>query len=131
MLYWGEGFKRRNVVGIANSDPNLLKLFLNFLYTCFDIEKKEVRVALYCYPDREYSLEDIKKYWLNYLSLTEENLSYTHQINNRPISSVHKSKGRKLNYGVCRIVVCRTDVIQKIFGAIQELGNFSKVEWLG
>jgi len=31
MLYWAEGFKKKNVVDFGNSDANMMKYFLFFL----------------------------------------------------------------------------------------------------
>lgn len=129
MLYWGEGFKRKNTAGIGNSDPYLLLLFIKFLQKYFNIRKEEIELKIQCYVDRVESIVDIEKYWTDMLGLTKDNIKKA-QIDQRPRSSIHKGKGRFLNYGVCRISVHRTDVVQKIYGAIQEIGNFSKPEWL-
>lgn len=115
---------------MANSDPYLLKFFLKFLYGCFEIKRKEIRLSLQCYPDNKFSISKIKKFWLKQLNLTEKNLNPV-QINHRPISSIHHGKGRRLDYGMARITISRTDIVQKILGAIQEMGKFSKTEWLG
>jgi hypothetical protein len=37
----------------------------------------------------------------------------------------------KLPYGTCRLAVCRTEIIQTIYGSIQELAGFECGEWLG
>lgn len=41
-----------------------------------------------------------------------------------------KKRQNKLPYGTCRIAVCRTQVVQTIFGAIQEIGGFTRESWL-
>ena len=33
-------------------------------------------------------------------------------------------------YGTCRITVCDTEVVQNLYGAIQEYGAFDREEWL-
>ena len=35
-----------------------------------------------------------------------------------------------LPHGTCRVVVSRTSVVQSIFGAIQEIGGFTRDAWL-
>jgi hypothetical protein len=37
MLYWAEGAKHRNVVGLTNSDADLLLKFVCFLRRSFDV----------------------------------------------------------------------------------------------
>ena len=46
MLYWAEGDKRRNTVGLANSDPELLVVFARFLRQHFGVPDDAFRV--YC-----------------------------------------------------------------------------------
>ena len=130
MLYWGEGSKTKNSVILVNSDPYLLKIFINFLYKCFNIKKEEINISINCYLDSGLTISEIEKYWIDKLGLNQEKLRKA-LINHRPNSSIHQGKGRKLSYGVCRVVVYRTDIVQKILGAIQEIGNFSKPDWLG
>ena len=36
-----------------------------------------------------------------------------------------------LPYGTCRLSVCSTEIVQTIYGSIQELGGFDRPEWLG
>jgi hypothetical protein len=36
----------------------------------------------------------------------------------------------KLPYGTVRISVCDTEVVQTIYGSIQELAGFDRPEWL-
>jgi len=60
-LYIGEGTKRQETVHIMNSDPQVLKLALKWLKTCFKIPRKNLRVVLHLYPDNDE--EESKKYW--------------------------------------------------------------------
>jgi len=129
MLYWGEGSKRRNTVGLANSDPYLLKLFLKFLYNYFDVKKEEISVFLQYHVDDGQTNEYYENFWLKELNLTKENLCKSN-IDHRPRTSVHKGKGRKCLYGCCTVFVYRTDIVQKIYGGIQEIGGFEKENWL-
>jgi hypothetical protein len=40
-----------------------------------------------------------------------------------------RKKGKR-PYGVCRLTVNRTDIVQKIFGAIQAMCGFKREEWI-
>jgi hypothetical protein len=44
--------------------------------------------------------------------------------------SQKKRQGR-LPYGTVRVCVHSTEIVQQIFGAIQEYGGFERPEWLG
>jgi hypothetical protein len=41
-----------------------------------------------------------------------------------------KKRQNRLPYGTCRVTVTRTRVVQAIYGAIQELGGFTRDAWL-
>jgi hypothetical protein len=46
-LYWGEGFKRDGLVGMANTDPHVLVLFVAWLRRFFEIDESRLRVRAY------------------------------------------------------------------------------------
>ncbi|HEX8974207.1 MAG TPA: hypothetical protein VF817_01825 [Patescibacteria group bacterium] len=63
MLYWGEGYKsdKGSIVDFANSDKDMIALFMKFLREVCGIDEKKLRV--YCYF---YSNQNIKQninYW--------------------------------------------------------------------
>lgn len=63
MLYWAEGYKsvHGNTVDFANSDPVMIKVFLNFLRTSFVIDETKLRVYLYCYSNQ--NVEELIRHW--------------------------------------------------------------------
>jgi transposase-like protein len=130
MLYWGEGGKNRNAVRLANSDPALLKLFLQFLRLEFNIKDDEITLRLVCYSNNGLSVEEMRDFWLNSLNLP---ISCMRQIvvDRFPTSSSKASRKKgKLPYGTMELVVGRTDVVQQIFGAIQKFGDFKRESWI-
>lgn len=128
MLYWGEGEKSRNVVCMSNSDIFLLKLFLNYIRKYFKVINKDISIYINTHTGNGLSKEEIEKYWLDGLNLTKESLRKT-TFNNYSIYSKKKKVG-KLLYGTCRVVICKTSIVQHIYGAIQEYGNFYNNNWL-
>jgi hypothetical protein len=42
-----------------------------------------------------------------------------------------KRRTNRLPYGTVRVVVHSTELVQQIYGAIQEYGGFERPEWLG
>jgi hypothetical protein len=44
--------------------------------------------------------------------------------------SSQRKRTNKLPYGTCKLIVCSTEIVQTIYGAIQELGGFSQPAWL-
>lgn len=55
MLYWAEGYKSINAnwVDLANSDPRMISVFLNFLRTTYEVDERKFRVLLYCYANQD------------------------------------------------------------------------------
>jgi hypothetical protein len=129
MLYWAEGSKDRNQVAFSNSDPEMVRMFVRFLRTYFDIRPVDIRVACYLYADHIERQREIERFWLQVTGLPEQCLR-------RSIVNVYsKYSARKrvnmLPHGTCRVVVNRTSVVQSIYGAIQEYGAFERPAWLG
>lgn len=130
MLYWCEGNKRsnRNRVTFTNGDGEMHRIFLQFLRTYFALTDSEIKLTCSCHSANGFVVEEIERYWCELLSLPSTCL-YPSQLDSRPRSSKGKSVG-VLPHGICRVDVNRTDVIQHIYGAIQEYGGFQRLEWL-
>lgn len=129
MLYWAEGFKGRNVVGIANSDVNMLKFFIKFLKECYSVSNENIVLRTNCYTDCGLTIEEIEQWWLKELNLPKTCLRKS-TVNHLSKYSKNKRCG-KLKYGTCILKICKTKLVQNIFGAIQEYGNFTNDRWLG
>ena len=72
-LYWGEGNKaNKNQVKLGNSDPELLKAFIEFLVKFFNIKKDDLRFHLHVFTD--ISLQKAKQYWIKELGIKESQI---------------------------------------------------------
>jgi hypothetical protein len=128
MLYWAEGTKGRNTVEFANSDPNMVRFFRRFLVESLGVSPEDIRIRLNVYLGNGRQLREIEQYWLEILEHPRSSLR-GHTLNHRPTSSSGKKRNR-LPYGVCTLTVHRTQVVQHIFGAIQDYGDFEEPRWL-
>lgn len=127
MLYWAEGSKRRNSVTLANSDVHLVRLFCRFLQESLGVDAVAIAMSLNVYTNNGLAIEQIEQHWLDALELPRSSLR-KHSLNAMPTSS---SGSRKtLPYGVCTVLVHNTRLIQHIYGAIQEYGEFDEPKWL-
>jgi hypothetical protein len=130
MLYWAEGTKNRNVASIVNSDVHLVRFFRRFASECFGVPSEDFTVRLHLYTGNGLTVEEVERYWLDALDLPPA-VVRSHRINVRPSSSARR-RGNKLPYGVCTLGVKRsTELVQHIYGAIQEYGGFEEPTWLG
>jgi hypothetical protein len=128
MLYWAEGAKERNQLQFSNSDPVMARLFVDFLKKYFDLNGAEIRITCYLYADHVEKQAEVEQHWLDVLDLPRESLRKS-VVNVYSKYSQRKRVGN-LPYGTCRVVVSRTQVIQTIYGAIQEIGGFTRESWL-
>jgi len=61
MLYWGEGTKSGNSVVFSNSDPFMVKKFLDFLRVICRVDETRLRLLLHLYSDQNE--KHLKEYW--------------------------------------------------------------------
>lgn len=128
MLYWAEGSKSRGQLGFCNTDPFMMRFFMCFLRH-MKVEEDKIGVSVNCYTNNGIPLTDIESYWLRILELPLSCLRKS-IVNNVPRSSKLKSKNRHV-YGVCRVSISNTVLLQRIFGSIQEYAQFDNPQLLG
>jgi len=127
MLYWAEGTKSRHTVSFTNSDADMIRFFGMFLRECYELDPNSFKLGLNCYLNNGLTLEEIESFWKNELCITDPNFKFTyHTIK----ESESKSK-RRHPYGICNMRVTSVEVVQRIYGAIQEYMGIVKDEWLG
>jgi transcriptional regulator with XRE-family HTH domain len=128
MLYWAEGAKTRNTVKLTNSDPELVRVFLGFLRLHFGVPDDRVRVTCNLFADDVRQQWEIEQYWLDRLGLSRDSLKKS--IVNVYSKYSQKKRTNKLPYGTCALVVHSSQIVQTIYGSIQEYGGFDRPEWL-
>lgn len=128
MLYWAEGSKSRNDVKFANSDPDMIRFFSRFLKESLGVSARDFRIRLNVYTNNGLALVEIEDHWLDVIGAPRSTLR-GHTLNHYPTSSSGQ-KRRRLPYGVCTLKVGSTQLVQHIFGAIQEYGGFDQPRWL-
>lgn len=52
MLYWGEGAKTNNSVSFANSNPEMIGVFLLFLRRICGVDEDRIKMMIHMYPDQ-------------------------------------------------------------------------------
>lgn len=128
MLYWAEGSKSRNAAHLTNADPSLCAYFVNFLRQYFNVPDAKFGVACNLFADHVARQREIEDYWLESLGLPRSSLKKS--TVNRYSKYSEKKRVNKLPYGTCRVSVCSTEIVQTIYGSIQEYGGFDRPEWL-
>lgn len=118
-LYWGEGNKKsKTAIRLGNTDPDLLKYFLEFLVVIYNIDRTRLRFGLQIFSDN--SPVKVKKYWCDVLAISPESFQ-------KIVVTPSVKKGtyiKKSEYGVLTIYFSNTKIRDIIVGAIEELrGN--------
>jgi len=119
MLYWAEGTFKGNTVDFANSDPDMIKIFLRFLREICGIKEERLRIYLYAYSYQD--ITKIKRFW--------------HKITGIPLKQFTKPfirhndhfSNRKLTFGL--IHVRYND--KKLLFLIKEWLEKYKLQWTG
>lgn len=129
MLFWAEGSKRRDAVVFVNSDPEMVRFFLEFVHRYFGVSDRDVRLRCNLFADHLERQREIEQFWLDCLGLPRSSLLVSH-VN---VYSKYSQKKRqnRLPYGTSTLLVHRTHVVQSIYGSIQEYAGFDRPEWLG
>lgn len=63
MLYWAEGYKSDKSSGVdfANSDVEMVAVFMKFMRSVYKLDESRFRILLYCYSNQDVNL--LKQYW--------------------------------------------------------------------
>ena len=128
MLFWGEGSKERNSVVVTNSDPELLAFFVRFVRREFGVDNDAIAIHCNLFADHRSRQREIEDFWLRTLDLPRSALRKS--MVNVYSKYSQKKRDNKLPYGTCRLVVHSTEIVQTIYGSIQEYGGFDRPEWL-
>lgn len=64
-LYWAEGFKNKHEhrLGFCNSDPNMIRFYLNWLEKSLKINKSDMVLRLTINDSYKDKTQEIQKYW--------------------------------------------------------------------
>lgn len=117
MLYWGEGEKiqKSSHVKLTNSDPEMIKLFYQFLLNTLTIPKKKISAWLLLYPDLVDSVH--KNFWSKTTGIPPEKF-------NKSIYIQGKRPKKRLSYGVCTIQVNSRALKERILKWLELYKNY-------
>lgn len=95
MIYWGEGDKAtRGQVRVSNSDPEMIKIVLNFLNRVCGDSKSRIWFNLFVYPDND--VKKVERFWQDYLQADPDSFQKTTILQG-------KEKIKRLEHGICSI----------------------------
>ena len=97
MLYWGEGYKtnKSTCVDFANSDPEMIDMFVKYLNNTYELQKSKFRVLLYCYSDQ--NIKDLIDFWSKLTKIPKN------QFTKPYVRKDFRQDGRKMKHGLVHI----------------------------
>lgn len=115
MIYWGEGNKvSKNRCSIANTEPLMIKLFLQFLRNICGCKNAKIKAWILIYPDINEKL--CRDFWMGKTGLSSENFTKSMLIKG-------KHKTNRLSFGVCSVGVSSAYLKRKILKWIEMLAR--------
>ena len=115
MLYWGEGSKwsGEKIIDFANSDIEMIKVFLNFLRIICSVKEKKLRVYLYCYANQNPQF--LMKHWskITNISIKQFTKPYIRK-------DYDKNKIGKMKYGLIHVRYADKKLLNLIRSLIKE-----------
>ena len=128
-LYWGEGHKeklRGSLVELGNSDPYLIKIFLEWLYEICKIPKSEINVRIYLHVTARHKLEKVQQYWSKITGFPIKDFQKIIWKKNK-INTHRKNIGEDY-FGLLRVSVKKsTNLNRKITGWIEGIYQHCRV----
>lgn len=124
MLYAGEGRKVWNVssqpIELTSSDPNILRIFLNFLVKVCNVPRSKIKIRLFLYPD--INLKKAENSWAKELDipLSQFQRSFIKRSYNNPLRT------RRSKYGTAHIILHNAELYRRILGWLGAIYSIMK-----
>lgn len=98
-LYWGEGNKtQKNSIKLGNTDPELIKKFIEFLVKILGIKKERIRFSLQVFSDMDP--EKARNFWIKELGVSRAQFSNKVTVTKSGKIGNYKKKSK---YGVLTV----------------------------
>lgn len=125
-LYWGEGSKvNKSSVSLCNSDPRLLKAFMNFMQTFFNVTLSKARLHIHIFQDIE--TEEALSFWSDQLGISRENIQRPTVIRSGQIGTYRE----RSKYGTATISYSNTKLRELMMKQLENTAlSFGKPESL-
>lgn len=118
-LYWGEGFKKDSLVGLATSDPVAAQFFLVWLHRCFHVQPDELIMRVTLNREHMDRTSVIEEYWAKKLDLSKSQFSKPYY---QKVQHKKAYENREEYHGVVRIRVRKSiNLLREILGSIDAI----------
>jgi transposase len=119
-LYWGEGTKSRmSTLELANTDPDMIKFYIQWLTVSLQVPKKSLKVRLHLYKDM--NVEEKMYYWSDVLNIPLDQFQKPYVKETLTTKRI-QHKGR-FGQGTCVIRIHNVPLAEKIGMSIRAVSN--------
>ncbi|HEU0085969.1 MAG TPA: hypothetical protein VFQ59_03375 [Candidatus Paceibacterota bacterium] len=121
-LYWAEGSKEKQYhpgsqIGFANSDPNMIKLFLKWLEE-IGIQKSDICLDVFLHENNEYRKDEVLTYWIKITDFPSQVFRIYYKKN--ILSTKRKNVYPEKYFGLLKIrVMSSSSLVRKITGWVE------------
>jgi hypothetical protein len=117
MLWWAEGDKSKNQLALTNCDEDMLKFFVEFLKKHYAVPTNKFCIRIQYHEGQDEA--ELVGYWKSVLGLLDAKVYKSY-------CKAKKSSVTKWKNGVCRVLVNDTELVNRIWGSVQEYVGFSR-----
>ncbi|MGB8815650.1 MAG: hypothetical protein WCC74_00195 [Minisyncoccia bacterium] len=116
-LYWGEGSKSdRYVTAFTNTDPIMVKIFIKWITTFFNIKKSDLSILLHLYKDMD--IKSLTEFWVKELKIPINQFKKPYIKNSKLTGLTYKNGFGK---GTCNVRICNRDIKEYITQSLKYL----------
>ena len=134
-LYWAEGSKEKSYkpgsgLRFSNSDPRMIRFFVQWLVNTLKVETSRITVDLYVHESRSSESQKYKRYWMNVIGINGINFGKIYLKRNKLNT---KRKNTDDTYkGLVRVKVSRSsDIVRMIEGWVEKICNLGDRSMVG
>ncbi len=115
-LYWGEGNKKnKNTIRLGNTDPRLVKKFVDFMIHFYAISEKKFRFGLQIFSDMDP--EKALRFWVAALGVSRTQFGKVVVTPARGVGTYRE----KTKYGVLTVYVSNKKLKDLLFSELEKL----------
>lgn len=116
-LYWGEGYKSQlTKLSISNTDPSIIKFFINWLIRSLSIPKEKIKIQLHLYTDM--NVREKINFWSKTLNIPLNQFTKPYIKKNSSVRINHKGG---FGHDACNVRVGNARISERILMAIKAI----------
>ena len=107
-LYWAEGSKEKDYnpgsgVRFSNSDPEMIKLFLSWVYIIIKTRKEDIGFDIYIHESHRNNIDRVVNYWVSQTGFSHSNFKHIYFKRNK-LKTKRNNIGENY-YGLLRVTI--------------------------